>query len=177
MNPYARPYSPYTTSNSLKNPLLTTHQKEILVNDAEMVGSVHQVNNWALIFAIFFLFPLFCIKLSECAFMTRMCSQVDLTPAAAEECENKNIHQQNLQYLSVLVLGGLGVVFGVIIGKSHYSYRAAAFGLCYGGFATILYAVCANYSRLTSLSQVSITALLLAAFIFLPPLTSSVLLS
>ena len=141
------------------------------------VGSVGNVNNWGVILSIFFLYPLFAIKVAEAAFATKHCSQVDMTPTAAEQCENHNIRYQNFQYLTVLVLGCIGVVGAILLAKSKKKARSAAFGLCWGSFATIVYAVCANYSRLTALSQVSILALLLASFIFLPPLTKSILLT
>lgn len=141
------------------------------------VGSVQNINNWGLILAIFFLYPLFCIKVAESVFATKPCSQVDLSPFDAEQCEANNVNQQNFQYLIVLVLGCIGVIAAIILAKTQRTSRSAAFGLCYGSFATIIYAVCANYSRLTPLSQVSILALLLTAFIFLPHLTKSILLT
>jgi hypothetical protein len=183
------PYSPYSSNlpfrSAVTNRAIEHQQQQLLekqnnVNENASdnnLGSVHHINNWPLIITIFFLYPLFCYTFADAAFSTVSCSQVDLSASAAEQCENNNIMQQNLQYLTVLAMGAIGVVAAVLLAKNQHQYRSAAFGLLYGSFATILIAVFANFARLTGFAQVLIIGLLLSAFIFLPPLTSSILLT
>jgi hypothetical protein len=132
--------------------------------------------DYGLIIAIFLLIPLFCIKLAQSAFPVKHCSQTDFSNTDVDQCDVDRRTQMDSQYLSVLVMGGIVIVIAYCLFMHNITSRSVCLALAYGGMATLVYAIYANYNRLSNPAQMSIIGLVLVSFIFLPPLTKSVLL-
>ena len=129
--------------------------------------------DWGIVSAIFILIPLFAIKLAQTAYPIPNCASADFEKNArlAETCNLDRRTQMDKQYMFSLFIGFFFVILGYVMFYLKLATRSPARGAVYGGLATLVYAVYANYNRLENQAQTAIIGLVLVSMLFLPTLT------
>jgi hypothetical protein len=135
-----------------------------------------KAGDWGLSLIILFLVPLFFVKLSRALFPIKECPQMELSMEESNQLDREAKRQMDLQYVTVLSLGALGVVLAIVLAMTRLTSRSALLGLCYGSFVTLIFAVYTNFNRFGNVAQVSIIGVFLIGCLFLPRMTNEVLL-
>lgn len=132
--------------------------------------------DWGLSVTIFFLVPLFFVKLAQVMFPVKDAPQNDLRPEDDDEYDKYAKRQMDFQWVSLLTLGAIGTIIAIALAMIKGTSRGPILGLCYGSLATIVFGLYSNYGRINNVACVSIVGVFLIACLFLPRLSQHVLL-
>lgn len=122
--------------------------------------------SWVVVALLVPLVPLFIIKMANLIFPKVDCTAPSVSNPAL--CLQENLSQNTFLYMTIFVLGVIGLVLSIAMNNAQTIPRSAAVSIGIGSAVSILYAIYSNYDKLNDSIQLIIIGLTIIGVIMLP---------
>lgn len=122
--------------------------------------------SWVVVALLVPLVPLFIIKMANLIFPQTDCTAPNIANPAL--CLSENTAQKTFLYMTIFVLGIIGLVLAIAMNNARTVPRTAAMSIGIGSAASILYAIYSNYDKLNDSIQLVIIGLTILGVVMLP---------
>lgn len=122
--------------------------------------------SWVVILMLVPLIPGFIFKMASLIFPQTDCTSISVSNPA--QCLNDNASQRMFLYLTVFVLGFIGLIVAIALANSRSTSRLLVTSLALGSAVSILIAIWSNYDRMDGTLQLIIIGITIIAAVQIP---------